>query len=754
MTLVALNDALNRLPGRISGVYSVPLTSSEPFLDTVARFAAQPGTVALLSGGSFDCARYHILGVTPWLTVRASASTVSIERRSGSGDQELRVRADPLSVVQRILERYTLSPEQPLPLSSGLLGYLSYDLKDCLEELPRTAVDDQGLPHLYLAAPSALLIEDRVEQRLSAHLPTFEGEGENVVIERFLEFERTLSLPRPGWSSSLSAGKLRSGFSRSQYLEAVGAIKDYIARGHVYQVNMSQRFQARFEGDAFALFERLYARNPAPFFAYVNAGDHQIVSTSPERFLKQSGKLVETRPIKGTRPRGKTPEEDQRMREELESSKKDDAELSMIVDLMRNDLGKVCRAGSVRVSEHKRLEGYQNVHHLVSIVHGELDEGQDSVELIRATFPGGSITGCPKIRAMEVIDELEPVRRHIYTGSIGYLSFHQTMDLSIAIRTATLSRGQLVFSVGGGVVYDSDPGSEYEETLHKGRTLMTAFDPVEPRGGSAPRIAWCNGFYRPVEELAVPVEDEGFAYGYGLFETLRVERGIPGMLEAHLGRFHRAWEACFGTPPPDLSWREIILQVVAKSQLLEKTAAVKILAAAGRPGSRAFNGTLLVTAREYVPRLAGTGRTGLRLRVYPHRRHSPLCEYKTTNYMLNKMAGVWARQQRGDEAILLDPDGSVSETNTANLFYVSKGQIYRPLSAHALRGTMESAVCRLLSSWGMSVESRRATVTELERADRVFLTNSLMGAAPVTCVDDTPLPEDDGLCRRINEAVL
>ncbi|MBW2195839.1 MAG: anthranilate synthase component I family protein, partial [Deltaproteobacteria bacterium] len=217
-------------------------------------------------------------------------------------------------------------------------------------------------------------------------------------------------------------------------MDAIKRIKKYIVSGHVYQVNMSQRFEMGFAGDPFRLFKRLYKSNPAPFFAYINAGDHQVLSTSPERFIFQQGRRVETRPIKGTRPRGKTLAEDSALRFELEQSKKDDAELSMIVDLLRNDMGKVCKPGSVRVVEHKRTEAYQNVYHLVSVVEGILNCKHDAVDLIMATFPGGSITGCPKVRAMEIIDELEPKRRHIYTGAIGYVSFHDTMDLSIAIR--------------------------------------------------------------------------------------------------------------------------------------------------------------------------------------------------------------------------------------------------------------------------------------------------------------------------------
>jgi para-aminobenzoate synthetase component 1 len=531
-------------------------------------------------------------------------------------------------------------------------------------------------------------------------------------------------------------------------MRAVESIRDYILRGHVYQVNMSQRFETAYEGDPFVLFESLYDKNPAAFFAYVNAGDHHIVSTSPERFLLLNGREVETRPIKGTRPRGKTPEEDERMARDLTTSKKDDAELSMIVDLMRNDIGKVCRAGSVHVTEHKRLESYKNVHHLISIVKGTLDDDKDAVDLIGATFPGGSITGCPKIRSMEIIDELEPVRRHIYTGSIGYIGFHGTMDLSIAIRTATITGGRILFSVGGGVVFDSDPADEFTETLHKGQTLMTALDV----GPAAPKpVAWCNGVFKPKEEIAVSIDDEGFLYGMGFFETIRVDRGNPVLLESHLERFRGSWDFFFGASSfPDVTWRDVIRQLVERNGLTDKTAAVKILAAAGKHGVTATCGTLLVTARDYIHRLDALGRDGLRLALFPHRRHSFLADHKTMNYLFYKMAGDWAKRQPADEAIILNADGSVSETNTANIFCEIAGKICRPLSDHVLPGIMEKAVCDLLEKWGRPVETRRLTPEDLQKADYVFLTNSLMGAVPVSHIGEWRMGECGELCRKIN----
>lgn len=747
MTAHSLTEFYAKLPPWSGKVRSSDVELGEPFLDVVRRFADLPGTVALISGGTSDCARYNILGIKPWLTLRGGISRLGVDCNGVTWP----VDAQPLSVVRSVLQRYAMAPDSGVPIRAGLLGYLSYDLKDCIEDLPRTSIDDLQLPALYLVAPSLVLVQDLLEQKTTLHLPVL---SEETVASRLADFERTLAQPlEASTARELTGGALRSGFSREAYVAAVDAIRDYIVRGHVYQVNMSQRFEASFQGDPFALFTRLYDRNPAPFFAYLNAGDHQIVSTSPERFIQMSGRSLETRPIKGTRPRGKTPDDDERQRLDLISSRKDDAELSMIVDLLRNDIGKVCQAGSVRVTEHKRLEKYENVFHLVSLVHGTLDDDKSAVDVIEATFPGGSITGCPKIRSMEIIDELEPVRRHIYTGSIGYLSFHETMDLSIAIRTATITGGRLVFSVGGGVVYDSNPDEEFVETLHKGRTLMGVFDAPRPTPEAPRSVAWHNGVYRPAEEVGVSVLDEGFAYGYGLFETIRVDRGVPLMLEAHLERFHRSWEYCFDSPPPDITWREVISQVTCRSGLAAKTAAVKLVAAAGAPGRQRI-GTLLVTAREYVPRPGVSSGKGLRLASYPNRRQSHLSEHKTMNYMFYRMAAGWAKKNGCDEALILNSDGTVSETNTANLLWMVGEQIYRPNSGHSLPGIMESAVCALLARWDRAVERRPLALSELKAADHVFLSNALMGLVPVCQIDETPFDTHPEFCRRVNEVVL
>ncbi len=431
----------------------------------------EPYAMLLLSGGDLDSARYSILGWDPFLILRAKGRQIQVQ---GDGWQR-QMTGNPFDILEDCLETLALPGPSPVtPLAVGALGFLAYDLKNHLEKLPVTVTDDLQLPDLVLAFPRHLLIHDRWEGRLSqvqVHYagpqgdPSPKADADDLWVN-LLKAAATAVLP------VYQVGELESNFTKERYLAAVRRAREYIRQGDIYQVNLSQRFSFPFQGDFYRLFLQLFQRNPAPFYAYLNCGDFQILSTSMERFLLRRGDYLETRPIKGTRPRGRTPEEDAALRQELQASLKEDAELSMIVDLLRNDLGRVCRARSVRVQEHKRLEAYENVYHLISIVTGQLPLDCSHVAILRATFPGGSITGCPKIRAMEIIDELEPVIRQVYCGSIGYLGLHRNLDLSIAIRTAIRCRGRVYFAVGGGIVYDSEEEAEYEETLHKGMTLF------------------------------------------------------------------------------------------------------------------------------------------------------------------------------------------------------------------------------------------------------------------------------------------
>ncbi len=456
-----------KLFGRIVDIIVRPFQPPRGEADLAEVFAPYrrlPYAMLLLSGGGLDCASHSLMGWDPFITIRSKGKRVKLVRGAEASD----LVGHPLEVLDDLLASLEMKGPLPLaPFSAGGLGFLAYDLKNHLERLPTTAQDDLGLPDMVFAFPRRLLVHDRLAGRFwSVEVVWEDPQG------RVLKSSPEFSPPLVDETAGFRVGRLQSNFSRQDYLQAVSRIKEYIRAGDVYQVNLSQRFSFPLEGDPYALFRQLFALNPAPFYAYLNCRDFAIFSTSMERFLLRRGDYLETRPIKGTRPRGQTPAEDEANRQELAVSPKDDAELSMIVDLLRNDLGKVCRARSVRVTEHKRLEAYQNVYHLVSIVTGELAEGVGHGDLLRATFPGGSITGCPKIRAMEIIDELEPQVRHVYTGAIGYLGLHRNLDLNVAIRTAVVADGWGHFSVGGGVVYDSDEVAEYEETLHKGRTLF------------------------------------------------------------------------------------------------------------------------------------------------------------------------------------------------------------------------------------------------------------------------------------------
>jgi para-aminobenzoate synthetase component 1 len=749
-------DEIKKAAGHIAGIYTEPVSLSEPFMDFSARFASMPGTTVLMSGGDLDSARHHILGAKPWLVFsgRGRNMTLTVE------NQRFDFMGDPFDTLRMILKAFRLNDLEldpsnlPKPIYAGLLGYLAYDLKDCLEKLPRTSIDRLCLPHVHFMAPSIIVVHDKIKETTRLCIPERNLAGRNNLGNDLDSFKRIISGRPPEYGNFRGdAGGFKSNFTQAGYMNAIKKIKEYIAAGDIYQVNMSQRFEMDVQGDTFSLFKTLYHNNPAPFFAYIHAGNHHIVSTSPERFLLQTGEHVETRPIKGTRPRGKTPVEDKKLRRELKQSKKDDAELSMIVDLLRNDIGKVCRVGSVRVMKHKRLEAYQNVYHLVSIVEGRLDQGRDSVDLLKATFPGGSITGCPKIRTMEIIDELEPDRRHIYTGSIGYISFHDTMDLSIAIRTATIYNGQIIFSVGGGIVYDSDPLDEYEETLHKGRTLMEVFKGKENQSANKDYV-WINGALEPLDQAGIPVTDLGFQYGYGFFETIRVDQGDPGHLNAHVDRFNHTWEHLFDEKPPDLTWDEIINQVIVQNRLSDQTAAVKMIATKGDRETPPFNHTLLVTARPYTHRLAEKKVKGLNLAVYPHPRQTPLADHKTLNYLYYFLAGKWAKARNADEALILNPDHTVSETHTANILLIKDNTVTKPVSLHVLPGIMDTEVCKLFTGWGFNITSKKLFLEDVFSFDEIMITNSLIGAVPVLSIDGKKLPEPSGLWKKINKILL
>ena len=413
--------------------------------------------------------RYSFMGVEPFLVFRSKGRRIDVQRR-GAGAEEL--EGDPFRVLQALLREYhTARPPGAPPFFGGAVGYFGYDLRHHIEECPALAADDCPVPDCYLGFYDAVIAVDHHEG--TAYVCAVGDEGH----ERAVALERILADPgleaEPGDGAPIR-GRLRSDFTKLGYMAAVRRTKEYIAAGDIIQANLSQRFSAALASNPFDVYCRLRRANPAPFAAWLDCGDVCVASSSPELFLRVEGREVTTRPIKGTRPRGRTEAEDAALRQELVESEKDRAELLMITDLERNDLGRVCEYGSVRVPQLFTLETYATVHHLVATVVAALRSDVDGIDLLRATFPGGSITGAPKIRAMEIIDELEPTQRGVYTGAIGYIGFDGDMELNIAIRTLVMKDDMVHFQVGGGIVADSDPEAEYEETLDKAKGLMEA----------------------------------------------------------------------------------------------------------------------------------------------------------------------------------------------------------------------------------------------------------------------------------------
>jgi para-aminobenzoate synthetase component 1 len=746
---------LQGAPG-LTGVYQEQLWMDQPFERLAEHFVMEKGAVLLLSGASSDAARYHILAIDPWLELTSRQDRIFLRLN----DDRFYIQNDPLSVLSSVTHYFSLPDGTwDFPVHAGLFGYLSYDLKDCIERLPNTC-QDTYLPDMMMVSPSIVLVFDKQKEQLFLLIPFFEGEGPDSlrVARKRQDFFEKIQIPVQNKPFFIDANGFRSSMTKEEYIIAVKQIIAYLKAGDIYQANLSQRFETGFTGNAFALFLDLYKRNPAAFFSYINAGDHKIVSTSPERFIQQTGRHVETRPIKGTIARGETNNQDKENRDKLGRSIKDDAELTMIVDLMRNDLSRVTRPGSVVVKEHKRLEPYENVFHLVSIVQGELDDDKTSVDLIRATFPGGSITGCPKIRSMEIIDELESVKRHVYTGSIGYISFHDTMDLSIAIRTATITDDQVFFSVGGGIVYDSDPQKEYQETLDKGKTLMDALsDHKQSIKDHQARWAWVNGKIVAQETAVMPLTSLGCQYGAGLFETIKVEKNQIFRLSDHVDRLNRSWKALFSCPPPDITWEAVIRQLIKSNQCEDKILAVKLMVAVDQEGSGSKRKPAVYTAalvREYTHRLAESGKSGLDLIVYPHPRQTLLADYKTMNYLYYYQAGQHARANGADEAIILNPDQTVSETNTANILAIQDRKVIVPESDHVLGGVTVNAVLNVLTENGFDVCQKKIGIEQLQSMTNVVLTNSLMGAVRVLSINKTPVLHDSDICEKLNAALF
>jgi para-aminobenzoate synthetase component 1 len=440
-----------------------------PHWDTVNRrfrtIAGLPWAAWLDSAAPDSDERHDILVADPFVTLRTCGALTEIARRGGA---TARSRRPALELLREELGALAAGAHG-LPFSGGAVGYFGYDFGRQLERIPSIAAADITMPDVAMGLYDWAVVVDHAARRTWL---VGNGRDERTFAEWDDLVARLSKQPQAEPPAFRAHGAPKSNLSRDAYAAAFRAVQEHIRVGDCYQVNLTQRFEAEAQGDAWHAYVRLREINPAPFAAYLDLPDGKIVSSSPERFLRVRDGHVETKPIKGTRPRSNDPVRDRALAEELRTSAKDRAENVMIVDLLRNDLGKCCVPGSVRASKLFDVESFASVHQLVSTVEGKLAEDKHALDLVAACFPGGSITGAPKVAAMKIIEELEPKRRSVYCGSIGYIGFDGNMDTNIAIRTLVQQGDRVYTWAGGGVVADSNVDAEYQESLDKAAAML------------------------------------------------------------------------------------------------------------------------------------------------------------------------------------------------------------------------------------------------------------------------------------------
>jgi anthranilate synthase component I len=438
--------------------------------------------------GGEKWARYCILGCDPTIIVSTKGRTLTVIKNGKREESEIQ-SGSPLSAVKEILSRYQPVPSEGLPrFSGGAVGFVSYDMVRFFEELPEQTIDDLDVPDSQFVITDTLLVFDNVSQTIKIVSNAFVEQGDlsavyEKTIQKISALEDKLKIPLPRSSvpdeSADSELSFESNIEEDKFKQAVTRIKEYILEGDAIQVVLSQRLKFSISGDSFDIYRALRTINPSPYMYYLKFGELQVVGSSPEVLVRLEEDKVEVRPIAGTRKRGKNEEEDRELEQDLLKDEKELAEHIMLVDLGRNDLGRVAEISTVEVNERFIIERYSHVMHIVSNVRGILKKGLDCFDVLEAAFPAGTLSGAPKIRAMEIIDELEPTRRGLYGGAVGYISFSGNMDTAIAIRTLLIKENTAYLGVGAGIVADSIPENEFEETMNKGRALLKAIEVAE-----------------------------------------------------------------------------------------------------------------------------------------------------------------------------------------------------------------------------------------------------------------------------------
>lgn len=428
--------------------------------------------------------RYSFVGMKPDLVWECRDGQARINRQARYAEEWLNDDRPALDSLRALIAESRIDMPEGVPAgAAGLFGYLGYDMIRLVERLPDVNPDPLGLPDAMMLRPSVVAVLDGVKGEVALCAPAWHQDGLSAraayaqAAERLAEALRSLDRqphePR-ALGEDLKVGELRSNFSKPDYLAAVEKAKDYIRAGDIFQVVPSQRWSMDFPLPPFALYRSLRRTNPSPFMFFLNFGGFQICGASPEILVRLRGGEVTVRPIAGTRPRGATPEQDDALQADLLADQKELAEHLMLLDLGRNDVGRVAKMGTVKPTEQFIVERYSHVMHIVSNVVGELREGEDALSALLAGMPAGTVSGAPKVRAMQIIDELEPEKRGVYAGGVGYFAANGEMDMCIALRTGVIKDGQLYIQAGGGVVYDSDPEAEFMETVNKSNALRHA----------------------------------------------------------------------------------------------------------------------------------------------------------------------------------------------------------------------------------------------------------------------------------------
>ncbi|MHB0913320.1 MAG: anthranilate synthase component I [Armatimonadota bacterium] len=472
--------------GNLVPVYREVLADMETPVSAYRKIARGEHSFLLESvEGGERLARYSFIGTDPFLVMRSKGREVEIVQQGRADKTRLADGQDPLHVLKDLLARYKWVDDPNLPrFCGGAVGYMAYDMVRFFEKLPDNTVDDLSIPDSFFVFTDVLVVFDHLKHKIKVvctpEIGSDPGATYDLAAEKIEEIVRrlrqtTLPISSAG-PTEPEPSSPTSNMTQGEYEAMVEAAKKYIAAGDIIQIVPSQRLSVELKADPFDVYRALRSLNPSPYMYYLSYGDIRLIGTSPEILVTEDRGTVTTRPIAGTRPRGRTEEEDQALEVELLADEKERAEHIMLVDLGRNDIGRVCRYGTVQVDELMIIERYSHVMHIVSNVRGQLAPDKDQFDVLRATFPAGTVSGAPKIRAMEIIDELEPTKRGTYAGAIGYFSFSGNMDTCITIRTILVKDGVAYMQAGGGVVADSVPAGEYRESMNKAGALVKAIE--------------------------------------------------------------------------------------------------------------------------------------------------------------------------------------------------------------------------------------------------------------------------------------